>query len=141
MHAVSNGEKVYHRPTHVSPVRSCLGLICFCKFYALLLADLVFVLPQMTVQVLRVFMIALIFTVSTGLVFPCSKNLALFRLIPTAPRARSAVKRLSAEPRTLDRGSTWSLSSPPASSRSESVSGAAGGQGACQPQRRNMIVG
>jgi len=42
-------------------------------------------------------------------------------------RARSAVKQLSAEPRTLDWGSVWSLSSLPASSRSESVAGDAGG--------------
>ena len=83
----------------------------------------------MTAQVLRVLVIALLFTVSTGLVFPCSKNPALFRLMPTAPRARSAVKQLSAEPCTLDRGSTWSLSSPPASRRSESATGAAGEAG------------
>jgi len=88
-----------------------------------------FVLPQMTTQVLRVLVIALLFTVSTGLVFPCSKNPALFRLMPTASRARSAVKQLSAEPCTLDRGSTWSLSSPPASRRSGSAAGAAGGAG------------
>jgi len=88
-----------------------------------------FVLLQMPVQVLRVLVIALFFTVSTGLVFPCSKNPALFRLMPTATRARSAVKHLSAEPCTLDRGSAWSLSSPPASRRSESAAGAAGGAG------------
>ena len=57
----------------------------FCKFYALSLTDLMFVLPQMTVHVLRALVIALLFTVSTGLVFPCSKNPALFRLMPTHP--------------------------------------------------------
>jgi len=57
-----------------------------------------FVLPQMTAQILQVLVIALLFTVSTGLVFPCSKNPALFRLMPTVPRARGAVKQLSAEP-------------------------------------------
>ena len=58
-----------------------------------------------------------------------SKNPALFRLMPTAPRARGAVKQLSAEPRTLNRCSAWSLSSPPAPRRSESTVGAAGGAG------------
>jgi len=88
-----------------------------------------FVLPQMTGQVLWVLVIALLFTVSTGLVFPCSKNQALFRLMPTEPQARSAVKQLSAEPCTLDWGSAWSLLLPPASCRSESAAGAAGGAG------------
>jgi len=63
-----------------------------------------FVLPKITVQVLRVLMIALFFTVSTGLVFPCSKNLVLFRLMPTAPGARGAVIQLLAEPHTLNQG-------------------------------------
>jgi len=98
-----------------------------------------FVLPQMTVPVLRVLVIALLFTVRTGLVFPCSENPALFGLMPTAPRARGAVKQLSAEPRTFNRGSAWSLSSPPASRHSESAAGEE--QGACQSQRRRMIVG
>jgi len=49
--------------------------------------------------------------------------------MPTAPRARGAVKHLSEEPGTLNRGSAWSLSSPPASHRSESAAGAAGGAG------------
>jgi len=95
-------------------------------FYSLLL---VMMFVQMTAQVLRVLVIALLFTVSTRLVFHCSKSLALFRFMPTAHRARGAVKQLSAESCTLNRGSAWSLSSPPASRRSESAAGAAGGAG------------
>ena len=49
--------------------------------------------------------------------------------MPTVPLARSAVKHLSTEPRILDRGSAWSLSSPPASRRSDSAADAAGGSG------------
>ena len=53
----------------------------------------------------------------------------IVQIMPTAPRARGAENQLSADSRTQNRGSVWSLSSPPASHRIISAAGAAGGAG------------